>query len=860
MAPNRAARRIAEKVERSNIQPTNNPGTNSTKTVSLHQALTEAVRQHSAGDLAAAESVYHSILRSVPDQPDARGMLGVLRHQQGKSEEGIALLKRARALDPNNPEIGSNFGGVLLDAGRIAESEEILRKVLSITAAHESARLNLLRLLQREKRAQDVLAVCREGTAACPDNFTFHKMLGEILLAERAFVEAEEVYHRCLEIDPSNAQSMNDLAICCRELGNFAEAEHWYREAIRHAPDAPIIRHNYGAFLLSLGRPDDAREHLARVLANNPDHWMTLTLMALNLIKMGRESEAIEALHQIAAANPDKANVWNDVGAQFMHIGKFVEAVEMFTRAAELDPEMVEARTNLGNAYMKQGRGYDAIREYERALKIRPRHLEAHVALCRVLGDVYRFDEANIYAHATVFLNNFTPKHFTNPLQIFQTTCDYEGVKELGSLWDICESVDSEYVINGMLQLLVLADTPETTRRLSRIVRRWGEAVEKAAAASPLPPKSRSAGRSKLRIGVLSSDLRQHSVSRFVLPLIEKYDRNRFEFFCYCPFRVDNDKIQARFIAAADKFALVDNLTERQIAQMIQDDDIDILFDLNGFTNGTRLPALAYRPAPVQISWLGFPFTSALKDLDYILVDEYLKPVGDGGLLEKPLAMPGSWVCFGEGINFDPIPIDPNPPMTRNSGITFGTLNGTYKYAPQVVKAWADVMKAVPNSRFLVVRPECGSLITCRNLAKAFSENGISSDRLYFINNRGKPQSHLSYYNEIDISLDTFPVTGGTTTVEAAWMGVPVVSLVGPAIHQRVSYAILKHCGLDECCADTAEEFVAKAVALADVEKLRELRGTMRSRLVNTTLARPDLFIENFQNTMEQVARTHGLR
>ncbi len=566
------------------------------------------------------------------------------------------------------------------------------------------------------------------------------------------------------------------------------------------------------------------------------------------------------ALHQIAAAHPDKAVVWNDVGAQFMHIGKYVEAADMFARAAELDPELIDPRTNLANAYMKQGRGYDAIREYERALKIRPRHLEAHVALCRVLSDVYRFDEANIYAHATVFLNNFTPNHFTNPFQIFQTTCDHEGVAELGSIWDICESIDSENVVNAMLQLLMLAENPETTLRLSRIVRRWGEGVEKAAAASPLPSKTHRVGRSKLRIGVLSSDLRHHSVSRFVLSLIQKYDRDRFEFFCYCPFRVDNDKIQAQFKAAADKFALVDNLTERQIAQMIQDDDIDILFDLNGFTNGTRLPALAYRPAPVQISWLGFPFTSALKDIDYILVDEYLKPVGDGGLLEKPLAMPGSWVCFGEGINFDPIPIDPNPPMTRNSGVTFGTLNGTYKYSPKVIKAWADVMKAVPNSRFLVVRPECGSLITCRNLAKAFSKHGISTDRLYFINNRGQPQSHLSYYNEIDISLDTFPVTGGTTTVEAAWMGVPVVSLVGPAIHQRVSYAILKHCGLDECCADTPEEFVAKAVALADAEKLRELRGTMRSRLLNTTLARPDLFIENFQNMMEQVARKHGLR
>jgi predicted O-linked N-acetylglucosamine transferase (SPINDLY family) len=222
--------------------------------------------------------------------------------------------------------------------------------------------------------------------------------------------------------------------------------------------------------------------------------------------------------------------------------------------------------------------------------------------------------------------------------------------------------------------------------------------------------------------------------------------------------------------------------------------------------------------------------------------------------------MPGSWVCFGAGINFDQVEIVPEPPVERNGVVTFGTLNNPYKFTPQLFALWSEVMKAVPGSRFLMVRPECGSMITCNNIAKAFAENGISSDRVYFINNRGSGVSHLSFYNEIDITLDTFPVTGGTTTVEAAWMGVPTVSLVGKAIHQRVSYAILKHCGLEECCADTPEEFVAKAVALANPEKLRALRRDMRPRLLNSTLARPDLFVENFQATMMDVARRHGLR
>ena len=223
--------------------------------------------------------------------------------------------------------------------------------------------------------------------------------------------------------------------------------------------------------------------------------------------------------------------------------------------------------------------------------------------------------------------------------------------------------------------------------------------------------------------------------------------------------------------------------------------------------------------------------------------------------------MNGSWICFGEALSSDRIDIVPAPPVDQYGVITFGSLNNTYKYTPQMIALWSEVMKRVPQSRFLVVRKESSSVIMCRNIARAFEANGISTDRLYFMNNRDKGLSHLAYYNEIDISLDTAPLTGGTTTTDALWMGVPVVSLVGPAMHQRLSYAILKQVGLDECCANTPQEFVERAVALAgNVTRLRELRTGLRATVEASPLARSELFVENFQAAMEEVARRHGLR
>jgi predicted O-linked N-acetylglucosamine transferase (SPINDLY family) len=859
-AANRAERRKARRLGRGAGAGHAGAASTGTVTVSLHDFLTRAVQQHEKGNLAPAEAAYRQILAQLPNQPDALQFLGILLHQKGRSEEGIELLRKASSNAADNSEILGNLGSVLVHAGRAQEGEQALRRAIELRPDAVGVRVNLIRLLNDQARPQDAMLVCREGIARVPGSSLLHKYLGELLIKEHDYQGAAKEFSACIDVDGKDAGAMNDLAVCLRELGQYDEAEELYRQAVRIAPDMMEVRYNFGAFLSAQGRMEEAKEHLDRVLAAKPDHWMTVTILALNLAAMGRESEAMAMLHDVANAHPEDFVVWNDVGAQFMRMGRFAEARAMFARAVALDPGRVEPQTNLANAYMKQGMGLDAIREYEKALKIRPMHLEAHVALCRVLKEVYRFDEANIYAHATIVLEGFGPKYFSNPLQVFRATCDFAGLEELGDIWKIAETVKPEDLTTALLQLIVYAEDAEASRHLASLARRWGREMEQKAEKSPLPPRPRRASNSKIRIGILSSDLRYHSVSRFVLPLATRYDRERFEMYCYSPVRMDNDIVQKQYRASVDKFTFVDNLTDRQVAETIHSDDVDILLELNGFTQGSRLPAIAFRPAPVQISWLGYPFTSALKDMDYVLVDRYFEPQGDTGLVETPLVMEGSWICFGEGLLFDPVEVAPAPPVDRDGVVTFGTLNNTYKYTRGAIALWSEVMKRVPNSRFLVVRPECGSLIACRNIAAEFAKNGIGPDRIYYINNRGKKLSHLAYYNEIDLSLDTFPLTGGTTTTEALWMGVPVITLVGPAPHQRISYALLRHCGLEECCADTPEEYLDRAVGLArNVPRLRELKDGLRGMLQASPLARPDLFVENFQAAMTRVAKKHGL-
>jgi len=297
--------------------------------------------------------------------------------------------------------------------------------------------------------------------------------------------------------------------------------------------------------------------------------------------------------------------------------------------------------------------------------------------------------------------------------------------------------------------------------------------------------------------------------------------------------------------------------TDREIAQRIHDDGIDILFELGGSTRYNRLDVLAYKPAPLQVSWLGYPHSAGIEAIDHILVDPYINPPDPALLIEKPFIVPESWVVMGK-LGFRDIPIEPGIPQDRAGALTFGTMNNPYKYTPELFRLWADVMHRVPQSRFLFVRPEAGAVSFRRNICAEFARHGIAAGRIDFESVRGR---HMPHYNRIDIALDTAPHTGGTTTCEALWMGVPTVSLVGPAFFERLSYSNLSNAGLGDLCASSREQYVAKAAELADDRTRRaELRHGLRASIPSTPLGDAERWVRNFEATIARTMAETGAR
>jgi protein O-GlcNAc transferase len=819
--------------------------------------LTEGHKAHLNGDLAFAEERYRQVLKLRPNAADAWHLLGVLLLKRGEAAEAVELIARAIAIDPKPQQFHTNYGAALYHAGRPEQAEREYRQVVERGPDDVDAYKNLSVLLDGQGKTEAAVECLQQGARANPGAAHIHRLLGHLYLKYDRLEEAADSFRKCLAIEPANETVTSDLGYVLGKLGRHDEVIDALMPAYRRGSTLPDLCNNLGNSLRLIRRLDEAEEALKKAVALDPKRWQFASNLGGTYYQQGRLNDALELFEQLHRDHPDEVTLVTDLATTYVRTGRSELAIPMLKKAVEQAPANIEAWNALGVAYGALHRHQEAEDAYRRGLEIDPTNFNLNDNLASTLKAANRYDEANMAAHVAVSRPEYHPGRFLGPFQIFHNTCDYEGVRQLGDVEALCEQVVPLSLTGAIFDMMVHATTPESTRRLVALHRKWGLAIEAQVAQKPLPPLAPRPKRSKLRIGLLSSDLRSHAVGRHLIPLLRNYDRDRIEFYGYTPWDYPNDPMQREITGLIKAFRGVNNMRIREIAELIRHDEIDIVFDFNGHTLGSKMEALAYRAAPIQIAWLGYPFTSGLKDIDYFLLDDRMRPTSDDLLLEKPLLMPEAWVTFGE---YPEVPIADKLPLDVNGFVTFGTLNNPYKYTPQTIEAWARVMTGVPNSRMIFVRPEMKSRVVCLHIAQEFARHGVSSERLYFLDNRAQAIDHLSCYNQLDMTLDTFPVTGGTTTCDAAWMGVPVVTLVGDGIHQRVSYAILDRLGLNELCTKTVDEFVERSIALANSpDDLRFLRRNMRDSVRSSIFYDGPRYAKQFCDTMWDVAKRHGL-
>ncbi len=791
------------------------PGIPLSRAEILRQSFDLAVKSHDAGDFGEAEKLYRAIVAAEPRHADALHGLGVLAHQVGRGDLAENFMRQAMALR-GDPTFFNNLGLVLLSLDRPNEAMAAVFRALELRADYPEA-FNALGAIQKKLGVRD---------------------------------EAIASYRRALALKENYADAAANLGSMLMENGDLDAATPCFEKALALAPDSADALNNYGNLLRQRGRIDEAVAIFDRALAVEPTHAAAYSNRGVALAAQRKLAEAAASFRCAFTLKPDFPEALNGCGAALSVLGRLEEAIDCYDRSLALDPEGVEALNNKGAALMQLQRTDEAVACLERAIAMAEGGIAAasFFNLGNVLLARSQIDDAIASYRKAVAL---APDH-CEALNNIGCALHAKGeVAEAVASFDRAHAFRPEYTdaySNRLLMMHYLATV--TNDDLFERALAFGRMCDRPDPAG-FPGRDLSPGR-RLRIGYVSGDFNLHPVAFFLARALAAHDRANFELVGYSSSAVE-DHMTAYLRAQFDRWRAVNGKTDAEAAAMIRADGIDILVDLAGHTNRNRLPLFGLRPAPVQASWLGYWGTTGLETMDYVVLDPVSASSGaDRWFREAIVRLPHGRFCY-RAPDFDVAPNEP-PCLTRGH-VTFGSFNNVAKITSEVLRLWAAIMRATPESRIVLKWKSLSEASARRRLLDAFERGGVSADRVEL---RGATPfaEMLAEYNDIDLALDTFPFGGGATSCEALWMGVPVVTLPGDILPSRQTLGFLAQMGLTELAASSPEDYVARAVSLAnDPERLADLRRSLRPAFESSPLCDGPKFTRTLEAAYREMWR-----
>ncbi|MGA1856843.1 tetratricopeptide repeat protein [Azospirillum sp. 11R-A] len=607
-------------------------------------------------------------------------------------------------------------------------------------------------------------------------------------------------------------------ALAEHEDGRFAAAEAGYRAVLVREPSHPQANNNLAVLLRRARRWGEAAVCLRTAVAGWPEDPGVRSNLACTLGDQGRVAEAMAAMRVALALSPEAPGSWFNAGNLLRSVQNPRGATIAYGRAIRLDPGMGEALSNLGDCQREDGALMQAVDSYLAAIRARPDLPQPFVNLGEALKEQGRIAEAigilqkGLEHHpdmAPMRSNLLLTLHYSPwiPPEVIARAHAHWNERHARPLFDGAKDFANDFA-NGR----------DPDRRL--------------------------------RVGYVSPDFCHHACAHFIEPLLREHDRGAVEVLCYATAR-RRDDMTLRMEALAAGWRSLADLDDADAAALIGLDRIDILVDLAGHTAGGRPLLFARRPAPVQVTWLGYPDTTGMPAVDYRLTDAVADPPGgsDGRHAERLVRLPHGFLAFQPPDSAGPAG---NPPALANGFVTFGSLNNLAKVSPEVVRVWAALLARVPSARLLLKSPGFEDIAVRSAVLKDFARRGVRPERIELLAPVPSVAEHLRVYDRLDVALDPFPYNGTTTTCEALWMGVPVITLAGSHHVARVGASLLSHCGLEELIQQDEAGYVDAASSLAgDLSRLSGLRRGMRKRLEGSAL----LDHRGFARSVEQAYR-----
>jgi predicted O-linked N-acetylglucosamine transferase (SPINDLY family) len=661
--------------------------------------------------------------------------------------------------------------------------------------------------------------------------------------------QAAAIYQGMLAAEPRHPDALHLLGVIALQTGQPTLASQLIRDAIASNPAAPAFYHSLGSALLAQGDRPGAVASFRTALVLDPNSADGHDNLGTILEQAGDLAGACESYQQALALRPT-IEAHCKLGRVLLALGRTDAGVEVFRRRLALSPRSAEAHNDLGVALHGLGDVEAALASFEAALACSPDHVDAHKNLGWVTLRRNQPVRAEHHLQRVVAL---APGNASVHDWLGVALRDQGRVTEAAQCMRRAVELAPDDATLGSSLLFTLHQDPTCSPdALFDEAVAWGRRHGAPLAGQICPHRNRPEPDRRLRIGYLAAGFCHHPVGNFLAAILATHDPAQIEVFAYANDHQADD-LTAHLRSMTHHWREVAHLDDATTADLIRADEIDVLVDLMGHTVGNRLLVCARKPAPVQASWLGYFDTTGLEAIDYIIGDRWVCPAGDEArYVERVVRLPESYLCYTP---LHGAPEPGAPPRHQRGYPTFGCFNNLAKISPEVVQLWAAVLHRVQDAHLLLKAPSLSDAGVRAYIASLFTAHEIGAERLEFLGTTSQ-REHLAAYADIDVALDPFPYNGGTTTAEAIWMGVPVVTLAGKTWVGRVGTSMLNAAGLSALVTATPEAYVDLAATLAtDEPLLTELRSSLRARLAQSPLCDAASFTRSLEAAYREMWR-----
>jgi protein O-GlcNAc transferase len=787
-------------------------------TTASEHLFKKAIDAQRNGAVENAKRLYREVLTADPNNAAAYGNLAIIAAQQGDLAGAERLLRQEIGLRPNSPSGYHNLGSVLQQHGRLADAIAAHRHAIKLKPDYAEAFLALGNGFRQQGNLEEAMGSYRSAVAARRDYPEVHNNIGVLLQMQGRLDQAAAAYHDAVRLRPKYAEAQFNLGTVLHRQHQLEAAEAAYRLVISLNPGIAAVHNNLGTVLKDRGLLDGALAAFDDAIALQADYAEAFYNRATVLQQQARLEEALAAYGCAMALRRNYADAINNAGIVLQELGRTSEAVDLYRQLLEQMPAHADACNNMGAALLAEGRADEAQAEFEQALAHKP---DFHQAFCnlgnarRELGDL----SGAIAAYREALrLRPDDAGAFSQLIYHRAQACAWDGYE-----------ADQERLVDMARRGIrvppfYLLSTPASASDQLICAQHW--------AASISPPRTAlfhhgpCAKRERIRLGYLSGDFHQHATAQLMAELFECHDRHRFEVFAYSYGSDDRGPMRARLAAAFDRLVDIRALSHREAADLIHADEVDILVDLKGYTHHARPAITAYRPAPVQVSYLGYPATMGADFIDYIIVDPFVVPTNQQPFFSERLVhLPRSYQVNDrrrEVADARRSRLDFGLPA---EGLVLCSFNNSYKISPVFFDIWMRLLRAVPGSVLWLL--EANPLVP-GNLRFEAEKRGVDSGRLIFAP-VVPPAEHLGRHRYADLFLDTLPCNAHTTASDALWAGLPVVTCSGDTFASRVAGSLLMAIDIPELVTNSLEEYEQAALALAQApQRLIALRQKLQ--------------------------------